>query len=174
MAAFVFSNHLNCELYYQQLQLKYLCNLARYWLEAPWGWHDSVETCRNMIICEIIVHLLVTVQNKKKWSLHICKGTKLDPQKQTLFDGAEFQNRCCNLQYIFLSSVFMEEFKCVDPVTERNCLPRGMWHVTDYRMIRKWRTNLVMQNSWIVRPGVGNFFAWLGDGGGAGRSRPHH
>jgi len=58
--------HLNCKLYYQQLHLKYLCNLARYWLEAPWGWHDSVETCRIEIICEIVVHLLVIVQNNKR------------------------------------------------------------------------------------------------------------
>jgi hypothetical protein len=58
--------HLNCKLYYQQLHLKYLCNLARYWLQAPWGWRDSVETCSSLIICEIIVHLLVVVQNNKK------------------------------------------------------------------------------------------------------------
>ena len=57
--------HLNCKLYYQQLLLKYLCNLARYWLQAVWRWHDSVETCRSVIICEIIVHSLVIVQNKK-------------------------------------------------------------------------------------------------------------
>ena len=31
-------------------------------LQAPWGWHDSVETWRSVIICEIIVHLLVIVQ----------------------------------------------------------------------------------------------------------------
>jgi hypothetical protein len=50
-------------IYYQQLHLKYLCNFARYWLQAPCGWHDSVETCRrSVIICEIIVHLLVIVQ----------------------------------------------------------------------------------------------------------------
>jgi hypothetical protein len=55
----------NCKLYYQQLHLKYLCNLARYWLQALWGWHDSVETCRSVIICEIIVHLMVIVQNNK-------------------------------------------------------------------------------------------------------------
>jgi len=55
--------HLNCKLYYQQLHLKYLCNLARYRLQTPWGWHNSVETCSSVIICEIIVHLLVTVQN---------------------------------------------------------------------------------------------------------------
>jgi len=55
--------HKNCKLYCQQLHLKYLCNLARYWLQAPWGWHNSVETCRSVIICEIVVHLLVTVQN---------------------------------------------------------------------------------------------------------------
>jgi len=40
--------HLNFKLYYQQLHLKYLCNMARYWLQAPWGWHDSVETCRSV------------------------------------------------------------------------------------------------------------------------------
>ena len=41
-------------------------NLARLWLQAPWGWYDSVETCRSVIICEIIVHLLVLVQNNCK------------------------------------------------------------------------------------------------------------
>jgi hypothetical protein len=46
---------LNCKLYCQQLHLKYCCNLARYWLQAVWGWHDSVETCSSVIICEIIV-----------------------------------------------------------------------------------------------------------------------
>ena len=55
----------NFKNYHQQLHLKYLCNLSRYGLQAPWGWHDSVETCRSLIICEIIVHLLVIVQNKK-------------------------------------------------------------------------------------------------------------
>jgi len=54
-----------CKLYYQKLHLKYLCNLIRYWLQAPWEWHDSVETFRCMIICVIIVHLLVIVQNTK-------------------------------------------------------------------------------------------------------------
>jgi hypothetical protein len=37
----------------------------RYWLQAPWGWHDSVETFRSVIICEIVVHVLVRVQSKK-------------------------------------------------------------------------------------------------------------
>jgi len=65
-------NHLNCKLYYQQLHLKYLCNLARYWLQAVWGWHDSVETCSSVIICEIIVHFLVIVQNwlQAVWGWH--------------------------------------------------------------------------------------------------------
>jgi len=40
--------HLNCKLYYQQLHLKYWCNLARYWLQAVWGRHDSVETCSSV------------------------------------------------------------------------------------------------------------------------------
>ena len=47
----------------------YSCNLTRYWLQAPWGWHDNVETCRSVIICEIIVHLLVRVQNLKKYHI---------------------------------------------------------------------------------------------------------
>jgi hypothetical protein len=58
--------HLNCKLYYQELHLKYLCNLVRYWLQAPWRWHDSVETCSSVIICKIIVHLLVRVKNNKQ------------------------------------------------------------------------------------------------------------
>jgi hypothetical protein len=49
-----------------------MCNLARYWLQAPWGWHDTVETCSSVIICEIIVHLLVTVQNKRL-TVHVLK-----------------------------------------------------------------------------------------------------
>jgi hypothetical protein len=56
--------HFNCKLYDQQLHLKYLCNLARYWLQAPWEWYGSVETTRIVIICEIILYLLVIVQNK--------------------------------------------------------------------------------------------------------------
>ena len=63
--------HLNCKLYYWQLHLKYWCNLARCWSQAVWGWHDSVETCRSVIICEIIVHLLATVQNNKKHNFGI-------------------------------------------------------------------------------------------------------
>ena len=31
----IYVKYLNCKLYYQQLHLKYLCNLARYWLQAP-------------------------------------------------------------------------------------------------------------------------------------------
>jgi len=65
--------HLNFRLYYQQLHLNYLCNLARYWLRAPWGWHDSVETCRSVIICGIIVHWLVKVQNNKN-NCHLISG----------------------------------------------------------------------------------------------------
>jgi hypothetical protein len=28
---------------------------------APWGWHNSVETCRSVIICQLIVRLSVIV-----------------------------------------------------------------------------------------------------------------
>jgi len=33
----------------------------------------SVETCRSVIICEIIVHLLVIVQNNKRFTVHVLK-----------------------------------------------------------------------------------------------------
>ena len=62
--------HLNCKLYYQQLHLKYLFNLEIYWLQSPWGWHDSVETCRSVISCEIIVHLLVIIKIKLPCSFY--------------------------------------------------------------------------------------------------------
>jgi hypothetical protein len=39
---------------YQQLHLKYLGKLARYQLRDPWVWHDSVEACKRVNICEII------------------------------------------------------------------------------------------------------------------------
>ena len=58
---------------YQQLHLKYLCNLTRYGLQAPWGWNNSVETCRSVIVCEIIVHLLVIIQNNKRCTVHVLK-----------------------------------------------------------------------------------------------------
>ena len=64
---------LHNKLYYQQLHLKYLCNMARYWLQAPWGWYDIVETFRSVVICEIIVHLLVIVQNNKRWTIYVLK-----------------------------------------------------------------------------------------------------
>jgi len=53
------------KLYYQLLHLTYICKLARYRVRTPWGWHNSVETCRRtVIIRQLIVQLLVTVQNK--------------------------------------------------------------------------------------------------------------
>ena len=68
--------HLNCKLYYRQLHLKYWCNLARYRLQAVWGWHDSVETCSGVIICEIIVHLLVIVKNNIRCTVCMYIGFK--------------------------------------------------------------------------------------------------
>jgi hypothetical protein len=77
--------HLNCKLYYRHLHLKYLCNLARHWLQAVWVWHSGVETCRNVIICEIIVHLLVIAQNKKSFPLFVRKIRKKIPQRLFLY-----------------------------------------------------------------------------------------
>ena len=71
-----FVKHLNCKLYYQQLHLKHLYNLVRYWLQAVRGWHDNVETCSSVIICEITVHLFVTVQNNKRCMVQRIKINK--------------------------------------------------------------------------------------------------
>lgn len=40
--------NLNYKLYYQKLPFKFFCNLVRYWLEAPWEWHGTVETCSSV------------------------------------------------------------------------------------------------------------------------------
>ena len=66
MAAFVFIKinleFFNC-IYIAAHEI--LCSLARYWLQAPWGWRHSVEKCWSVIICKIIVHLLVIVKIKR-------------------------------------------------------------------------------------------------------------
>ena len=48
-----------------------------YWLQVSWGWHDSVETCRSVIICEMIVHWLVIVQNNKRCAVQRIKIKKI-------------------------------------------------------------------------------------------------
>ena len=30
--------------------LKYLCNSAKYWLQAHWEWHDSAGTCKSVAL----------------------------------------------------------------------------------------------------------------------------
>jgi hypothetical protein len=49
------------------------CLNWQYSLQAPWGWNDSVETCRSVKIWEIIVHLLVRVQNNKRCTVQRIK-----------------------------------------------------------------------------------------------------
>jgi len=49
--------------------------------KAPWGWHDSVETCRSVIICEIIVHLLGPVQNNKRGPTHFSRDSNRIPSQ---------------------------------------------------------------------------------------------
>ena len=52
--------------------LTYLCNLARYFLQAHRGWHNIVETYRSSItICQLIVYQLISVQNKKN-QINVC------------------------------------------------------------------------------------------------------
>ena len=53
----------------------------RYLLQAPWGWHGSVETCSSVIICEIIVHLLVITQNNKRWMVQGIKTVEAQQAK---------------------------------------------------------------------------------------------
>ena len=70
---------LSFKLYYQQLQLIYLCNLARWWIWYLWRWLDSVETCRSMVIYKLIVTvcLLAILQNNKKCMVHVLKWNKI-------------------------------------------------------------------------------------------------
>ena len=64
----------------------YLCNLASYELRSPWGWRNSVETCGgSVIICQLIVHQLVVVQNNKRCSV---QSVKINNSPDTL-------PRCC-------------------------------------------------------------------------------
>jgi hypothetical protein len=42
-----------------------------YWLQVPWRWYDSVETCRSVIIYEVIVRLLVLKKKKKTHKEHL-------------------------------------------------------------------------------------------------------
>ena len=68
--------HLNRNLYYQRLHLKCLSNLAWYWLQAAWGWHESAETRRSVMICEKIVNLVI-VQNKKNGGNMFVRNVRL-------------------------------------------------------------------------------------------------
>jgi len=66
--------HINRKLYYRQLRLKYLCNLAKSIdYKLPEDDKDNVRTCRSVIICEIIVYLLVIVQNTTRCMVHVLK-----------------------------------------------------------------------------------------------------
>jgi hypothetical protein len=70
------------KLYYQQLHLKYLCNLARYWQRAPWRWHNSVETCRSskirssIINCHLICAFACSLYKIKKIQITFCPDSK--------------------------------------------------------------------------------------------------
>jgi hypothetical protein len=81
--------------------LKYLCNLVRYWLQGPWGWHDSVETFRSVIICEIIVHLLVILQNSKICKIQGIKITNFHCFAELLLCRKILQNDGCRLVFRF-------------------------------------------------------------------------
>ena len=100
--------------------LKYLCNLARYWLQAPWWWQDSVETCRSVIICEIIVHLLVIVQNDKR-----CTVQRID-----IIHGVTSRTR----------SIFTVISMIIINVTVSNCIDycRHYWYVSELSQSRIW------------------------------------
>ena len=64
---------------------------------APWGWHNSVETCSSSIItCEIIVHLLVIVQNNKS-----CTVQRIETNVKI----KKTEDSCCLLSARYLSTV---------------------------------------------------------------------
>jgi len=95
----IYVKHVNGKLYYQQLHLKYLCNLAGYWLQDPWGWQDRVETCRSVTICEIIVHLLVIVQNILLVNLAEQERTKIWFKKITEKNTNWSLTNCWSFEY---------------------------------------------------------------------------
>jgi hypothetical protein len=85
---------------YQQLRLTYLCNLASYWLQAHRGWHRGVETCRSVIICEIMVHLFVTVQYNKRCTVRT--GIKIRKYQMTVANALlrhHLKDVCLNCIY---------------------------------------------------------------------------
>jgi hypothetical protein len=94
--------HLNCKLYYRQLHLKYWCDLARYWLQAVWGWQDIVETCSSVIICEIIVHLLVGVQNNKRCMVQGIEINKIPEVHSYMVGTKKVRKSRCKLSPIFV------------------------------------------------------------------------
>ena len=110
-------------MYYRQLHLKYLCNLARYCLQSPWGWHDSVETCRGVKICEIIVHLLVIVQNKKD-TRYMYQNLKI-----ILYTNSRGQLKCdgtSSKTWFLLSAKRMSPFKSAGASVQSTTGSRGL------------------------------------------------
>ena len=96
------------KMHYQQLHLKYLCNLARYWLQAVWGWHDSVKTCSSVIICETIVHLLVTVQNNGRCMVQVLKYIiYYIYQYYILHYSTVFLNWCSNVITYYIKIIYI-------------------------------------------------------------------
>jgi len=57
--------HLNCKVYYQELHLKYCVTWQSIDYKLPEDDTIVSKTRRIVIICKIIVHLLVTVQDIK-------------------------------------------------------------------------------------------------------------
>ena len=107
-------------LYYQLLHLTYLCNLARYWLRTPWRRQSSVETCRSVIISEIIVcFFLVMVPNTKmKTGCHeiwVCSVKQLHRHqvwKYSQFDRwVKRKPTWCHLFYYFIQCSFNNMFR---------------------------------------------------------------
>jgi uncharacterized integral membrane protein len=51
-----------------------ICN--NYKIRAPWRWHDSVETCRSVVIYKLIVTVLLLVILQNNTKMH---GTRIKP-----------------------------------------------------------------------------------------------
>ena len=58
---------------YVDVAFDVLVQLRKVLIRAPSRRYDSVETYRIGIICEIMVHLLVIVQNNKRCTVHVLK-----------------------------------------------------------------------------------------------------
>ena len=103
---FVTSLLLVIQLCYQQQQMKYLCNLASYVC------HDSVETCRRVIIYKLVVIvLLLVISQKNMWRAYSSRHVEIHlPAARHVI----FEDRNCFSSRVWYSSNFMFQKNAVN------------------------------------------------------------